>query len=1201
MAEVFANPLVDLAEYTDMKQDLDQGKGPVQVSGVTDSQKVHVMHELSKDNPWRLVVTYDDTRAKEIFDDFSYFEPNTWLYPARDLLFYSSDIHGNLLTRQRMQVFKHLLEDEGGVVVTTVDGLMDHLLPLSRIKESCLNIMVGQTLDMEEIKHLLTGMGYERMGQVDGMGQFSVRGGILDVFPLTEEVPVRIELWGDEVDSIRSFDAESQRSIQQMDEVTIYPATELILTKKDIEEGILCLEADEKKQEKAFRDQKKPEEAQRIRRAVGELVESLKEGFDVQTLDAYIRYFCRDTVSFLDYMKEVGDRVTLVSSGAAGKASKKKQASGLALILDEPQRMKEKAETVETEFRESMSHRLEQGYILPGQADLLFASKTVLADCHTSHSIFMTGLDQRLPGMTPKAKYSLTGKNLNSYQNSFEILIKDLTRWKKDGYRVVLLSASRTRASRLAGDLREYDLRAFCPEDAGRPVAPGEIMVTYGKLHKGFEYPLIKFVVITEGDMFGVEKRKKKRKKYNYEGKKISSFSELSVGDYVVHESHGLGIYKGIEKIEQDHVIKDYIKVEYGDGGNLYLPATRLDGIQKYAGADAKVPKLNKLGGTEWTKTKTKVRTAVREIAKELVELYAARQDAEGFQYGPDTVWQKEFEEMFPYDETDDQLTAIDDTKRDMESKKIMDRLICGDVGYGKTEIALRAAFKAVQEEKQVVYLVPTTILAQQIYNTFVQRMKDFPVWVDMMSRFRTPGEMKKTVEGLKKGYVDIIVGTHRVLSKDVQFKNLGLLIVDEEQRFGVTHKEKIKQMKQNVDVLTLTATPIPRTLHMSLIGIRDMSVLEEPPVDRVPIQTYVMEYNDEMIREAIHRELGRGGQVYYVYNRVNNIDEVANHVASLVPDANVAFAHGQMNEHQLEKIMLDFINGDIDVLVSTTIIETGLDIPNANTMIIQDADRLGLSQLYQIRGRIGRSNRTSYAFLMYKRDKMLKEDAEKRLQAIREFTELGSGIKIAMRDLEIRGAGNILGAEQHGHMEAVGYDLYCKMLNEAVIALKGGQEEEETFETVVDCDIDAFIPDGYIKNEYLKLDVYKRISAIETDDEYMDMQDELIDRFGDIPKSVDNLLRVAELKAMAHRAYVTEVDINTQEIRIELYPKAKLDVTGIPALIAGYKTALRFAQGEKPVLFYQDKGKKHKDCEPMMEKAKELLGKLGELAESRK
>ena len=1179
MSDLFANPLEEMIEFQDLKTDLQRGQGPLLVTGCLDSQKVHLLSELSDLTPWKLIVTYDDSRAREICEDYRCFDTDISLYPARDLLFYTSDIHGNLLTKQRIQVMRRVLESSGGVVVTTIDGLMEHLLPLAWMKERSLTIGTEDVVEVEKLVHALAEMGYEKVAQVEGSGQFSVRGGIIDIFPLTEEVPYRIELWGDEVDSIRTFDPESQRSIEQVDEAVIYPATEMALTPEQIQDGTEAIEKDRRKYVKKLRDAMKTEEAYRMDSAVSEVLEGLREGFRVHGLGSYIRYFCKETVSFLNYFP----------------------VDELTIFLDEPLRLKEKAETTETEFRESMSHRLEQGYILPGQADLLFSSKTVLADCHTPHSIFMTGLDQRLPGMTPKAKYSLTGKNLNSYQNSFEILIKDLTKWKKDGYRVVLLSASRTRASRLAGDLREYDLRAFCPEDAGRPVAPGEIMVTYGKLHKGFEYPLIKFVVITEGDMFGVEKRKKKRKKYNYEGKKISSFSELSVGDYVVHESHGLGIYKGIEKIEQDHVIKDYIKVEYGDGGNLYLPATRLEGIQKYAGADAKVPKLNKLGGTEWTKTKTKVRTAVREIAKELVELYAARQDAEGFQYGPDTVWQKEFEEMFPYDETDDQLTAIDDTKRDMESKKIMDRLICGDVGYGKTEIALRAAFKAVQEEKQVVYLVPTTILAQQIYNTFVQRMKDFPVRVDMMSRFRTPGEMKKTVEGLKKGYVDIIVGTHRVLSKDVQFKNLGLLIVDEEQRFGVTHKEKIKQMKQNVDVLTLTATPIPRTLHMSLIGIRDMSVLEEPPVDRVPIQTYVMEYNDEMIREAIHRELGRGGQVYYVYNRVNNIDEVANHVASLVPDANVAFAHGQMNEHQLEKIMLDFINGDIDVLVSTTIIETGLDIPNANTMIIQDADRLGLSQLYQIRGRIGRSNRTSYAFLMYKRDKMLKEDAEKRLQAIREFTELGSGIKIAMRDLEIRGAGNILGAEQHGHMEAVGYDLYCKMLNEAVIALKGGQEEEETFETVVDCDIDAFIPDGYIKNEYLKLDVYKRISAIETDDEYMDMQDELIDRFGDIPKSVDNLLRVAELKAMAHRAYVTEVDINTQEIRIELYPKAKLDVTGIPALIAEYKTALRFAQGEKPVLFYQDKGKKHKDCEPMMEKAKELLGKLGELAEIRK
>lgn len=550
-----------------------------------------------------------------------------------------------------------------------------------------------------------------------------------------------------------------------------------------------------------------------------------------------------------------------------------------------------------------------------------------------------------------------------------------------------------------------------------------------------------------------------------------------------------------------------------------------------------------------------------------------------------------------PYEETEDQLDAIDATKGDMESRKIMDRLICGDVGYGKTEIALRAAFKAVQDEKQVVYLVPTTILAQQHYNTFVQRMKDFPVRVDLMSRFRTPGQVKKTLEDLKRGLVDIVIGTHRVLSKDVQFKDLGLLIIDEEQRFGVAHKEKIKKLKENIDVLTLTATPIPRTLHMSLVGIRDMSVLEEPPVDRMPIQTYVMEYNDEMVREAINRELSRGGQVYYVYNRVSNIDEVANHIASLVPEASVTFAHGQMHEHELERIMFDFVNGEIDVLVCTTIIETGLDIPNANTMIIQDADRMGLSQLYQLRGRVGRSSRTSYAFLMYRRDKMLREEAEKRLQAIREFTELGSGIKIAMRDLEIRGAGNVLGAEQHGHMEAVGYDLYCKLLNQAVLELKGQRREEDTYETVVDCDIDAYIPTSYIKNEYQKLDIYKRISSIENEEEHMDMQDELMDRFGDIPKPVENLLHVAAIKALAHGAYVTEVNINSQEIRLTMYQKAKLNVAGIPAMVERYRGDLKFHMADEPYFTFIDR-RKNQTTAGMMEQAEELLKQLRELTE---
>ena len=1190
------NPLLELQEYDNLVQALKSGKGPLQVTGTLDSQKVHLMYELGEASAfaWKLVVTYDDTRAKEIYDDLRSFTSRVWLYPAKDLLFYSADIHGNLMARQRIAVLRRLMEDREGVVVTTMDGLMDHLLPLKYLREQSITVESGQVIDLDAWKERLIAMGYERVAQVDGMGQFSIRGGIVDIFPLTEEVPVRIELWDDEVDSIRTFDLESQRSVEQLENITIYPAAEVVLSGDQLAAGIRRLEKEEKTYEKALREQHKPEEAHRIHTIIGELRSGLDEGWRIGGLDAYIRYFCPDTVSFLEYFPQ-GESV---------------------IYLDEPARLKEKGETVELEFRESMVHRLEKGYLLPGQTELLYPAAEILARMQKPYAVMLTGLDQKLPGMKVNQKFSIDVKNVNSYQNSFEILIKDLTRWKKEGYRVILLSASRTRASRLASDLREYDLRAYCPDgregesgnaggegsgsaDTGNPgavntsvrkVRPGEILVTYGNLHRGFEYPLLKFVFITEGDMFGVEKKRKRRKKTNYQGKAIQSFTELSVGDYVVHEEHGLGIYKGIEKVERDKVIKDYIKIEYGDGGNLYLPATRLESIQKYAGAEAKKPKLNKLGGTEWNKTKTRVRGAVQEIARDLVKLYAARQEKAGFQYGTDTVWQREFEELFPYDETDDQMDAIDAVKKDMESRRIMDRLICGDVGYGKTEVALRAAFKAVQDSKQVVYLVPTTILAQQHYNTFVQRMKDFPVRVDMLSRFCTPARQKRTLEDLRKGMVDIVIGTHRVLSKDMQFKDLGLLIIDEEQRFGVAHKEKIKHLKENVDVLTLTATPIPRTLHMSLAGIRDMSVLEEPPVDRTPIQTYVMEYNEEMVREAINRELARNGQVYYVYNRVTDIDEVAGRVQALVPDAVVTFAHGQMREHELERIMADFINGEIDVLVSTTIIETGLDIPNANTMIIHDADRMGLSQLYQLRGRVGRSNRTSYAFLMYKRDKLLREEAEKRLQAIREFTELGSGIKIAMRDLEIRGAGNVLGAEQHGHMEAVGYDLYCKMLNQAVLALKGETLEEDSYDTVVECDIDAYIPGRYIKNEYQKLDIYKRISAIETEEEYMDMQDELMDRFGDIPRSVENLLKIASIRALAHQAYVTEVVINRQEVRLTMYQKAKLQVEKIPDMVRSYKGDLKLVPGDVPSFHYIDRRNKNQDSLEMMEKAEEIL-----------
>ena len=1085
--KAFLTPLQGLAEFEQIKEKSKTNKGILQVSGCMESQKSHLMYGLSGIAPYRLILAEDERRAREIYEDYRFYDRKVYSYPAKDLLFFQADIHGNLLIRQRMKVIKALLEEKELTVVTSIDGCMDFLESLGKIKEQLIHYESDSTVDIEQLKNQLVALGYERVGQVEMPGQFSVRGGIVDIYCLTEENPWRIELWGDEIDSIRSFDPESQRSLENLEELTIYPAVEHIGDK--------------------------------------------------------------DMVSFLDYFPE----------------------ERTIIFLDEPNRLTEKGGALEEEYRQSRMHREEKGSRnLP--ENWLCSFEQLQKELNKRNCISVCALEPKQAGWKVREKFYLEVKSISAYNNSFELLVKDLHQYKKQGYRIALLSGSRTRAERLAKDLQEEGLAAFYGQDYDREICPGEIMVVYGHAKKGFEYPLIKFAVMTESDIFGQEQKKKKKKK-NYSGSRIQDFAELSIGDFVVHEKHGLGIYRGIEKVEVDRIVKDYIKIEYRGGSNLYIPATQLDCLQKYSGADAsKAPKLNKLGTQEWNKTKSKVRGAVKNIAKELVELYAVRQEKEGYVCGPDTVWQREFEEMFPYEETEDQLSAIEDAKRDMESTRIMDRLICGDVGYGKTEVALRAAFKEVQESRQVAYLAPTTILAQQIYNTFVQRMKEFPVRVELLCRFRTPAQQKKAIEDLKKGQVDVIIGTHRILSKDVQFKNLGLLIVDEEQRFGVTHKEKIKQLKKDVDVLTLTATPIPRTLHMSLIGIRDMSVLEEPPMDRMPIQTYVMEYDEETVREAINRELRRGGQVYYVYNRVTDIADVALRIAKLVPDARVDFAHGQMSERELENVMYSFVNGDIDVLVSTTIIETGLDISNVNTMIIHDSDRYGLSQLYQLRGRIGRSNRTAYAFLMYRKNVMLKETAEKRLAAIREYTDLGSGFKIAMRDLELRGAGNLLGAQQHGHMNAVGYDLYCKMLNEAVKEAKGIHTMED-FETSVDLNVDAYIPDSYISNEFQKLDIYKRIAGIETQQDYDDMLEELLDRFGEPGKAVLNLLAIAKLKAIAHQGYVTEIKQTGKIVRFTLYEKARLNTEGFPALMQKYRRGLQFKNEQEPKFILEPQG----------------------------
>lgn len=1170
-------PLRELAEYDSLKEALRKGEGPVALTGCVDSQKLHVTYGLGDGFRIKVIVTYSDLKAREIFEEYQFYDRNVMLYPAKDLIFFQADVHGNQLVRERVKTLRRLLEGKPLTIVTTYAALMTPQALWNR-ETDVIDLERGGAVNENGLAEKLVSFGYEKTYQVENPGQFSIRGGIVDVFDLTEENPYRVELWGDEVESIRSFDVLSQRSIEKLESVSVFPATEFVLDRERKEAGLRKVEAEAAAQEKVFRESFRTEEAHRIASQVKELREQLVEFDGKANLEGYVRYFYEDTVT----LPELVNHVAQTGQGV-GKA---------VFFLDEPVRLKEQAEAVELEFRESMSQRAQKGYLLPGQMNILYSGEEVAARLLKGSVVTLSTMDGRGGSLKPERKVDVAARNVAPYNNSFDALVKDLKQYKKKGCRVLLLSGSRTRAKRLAEDLREEGLAAVYTEDPCREVQPGEVLTYYGHVNKGFEYPNLQFVVLSETDIFGAERKKKKKKLY--QGQKIKDFNELKVGDYVVHETHGLGIYRGIEKVEMEHVVKDYMKIEYRDGGYLYVLATGLDVVQKYASAEAKQPRLNKLGSRDWEKTKTKVRGAVSEVAKDLVALYAARQAGEGHRYGKDTVWQREFEEMFPYEETEDQRNAIADTKADMESGKIMDRLICGDVGYGKTEVAIRAAFKAVQEGKQVVCLVPTTILAQQHYNTFVQRMKDFPVRVELLSRFRTAAEVKKTIAELQKGLVDIVIGTHRVLSDDVKFKDLGLLIIDEEQRFGVSHKEKIKKLKENVDVLTLTATPIPRTLHMSLVGIRDMSVLEEAPEDRLPIQTFVCEYNEELVREAISRELARDGQVYYVYNRVNSIADVTAQIARLVPEAVVAYAHGQMKEHELEKLMYDFINGEIDVLVATTIVETGLDIPNVNTMIIHDSDNMGLFQLYQLRGRVGRSNRTAYAFLMYKRDKVLKEVAEKRLEAIREFTDLGSGFKIAMRDLEIRGAGNLLGTRQHGHMEAVGYDLYCKMLNEAVQNLKGIRVTED-FATLIDLDVDAYVPASYIVNEVQKLDIYKRIAGIEDLKERDDMRDELLDRFGEIPKSVDNLLRIALIRVSAHRLFLTEVKGKNERITFTFRPDAEVDPLKIPELLQKHGQSLSFTAYGTPLLTYKYRktGLLETDAELLLGKTEELLEEM--------
>ena len=1175
-----------LKEYENYNKIVDAMQGDaacVLAEGCAEAQKLHLIYALSRETSlaaqarFRLIVTYSDRRAKEIQEAYRFYDRNTVMFPAKDLIFYQADLRGRELDIERIRCLRRIMEGRPATIVTTFAALMTPQVPLEVLKKSVVKVQKRGELSLSDTSKYLIELGYEKQYQVEKPGQFAIRGDILDIFELTEENPYRIELWGDEVESIRSFDVLSQRSISQLESVVIYPATEMILSDRRLRDGFERIRSEEKKVEKLYREQNRTEEAHRLKTTIAQMEEEAREWRQFGQLESYIHYFYPMTENFLNLFPR---QATMV-------------------FVDEPYRVSQHSHAVEEEFRMSMTSRAEKGYIIPGQMSLLTAADAVTAQMLQYRCVGVAGLASGCGYMEPDLTVTMNAKSMSPFNKSFEALEKELSAYKKKGYRTILISPSRTRARRLAQDLMNDGITAFYSENPERRLQPGEIMTYYGRIAQGFEYPDIKFAVIAESDIFGAEKKKKAKKK-KYEGEQIQAFSELKAGDYVVHEDHGIGIYRGVEKIEVNHIAKDYIKIEYGGGGTLYVLPTELSVLQKYASAGSARPKLNKLGTQEWSNTKTKVRKAVDEVAEDLVQLYASRQAKKGHQFGPDTVWQKEFEELFPYEETEDQLTAIEETKKDMESDRIMDRLICGDVGYGKTEIAVRAAFKAVQEGMQVAVLVPTTILAQQHYNTFSERMHRYPVTVGMLSRFRSSAEQKQTIKEVSQGLCDIVIGTHRLLSKDIKFKNLGLLVVDEEQRFGVTHKEKIKKMKENVDVLTLSATPIPRTLHMSLVGIRDMTVLEEAPEGRVPIQTYVMEYDEEMVREAVIRELSRNGQVYYVHNRVNDIDTVTARLQQIVPEARIAYAHGQMKEQELEKIMYEFIDGGIDVLVSTTIIETGLDISNVNTIIIHDSDKMGLSQLYQLRGRVGRSGRTAYAFLMYRKDRMLREVAEKRLRAIREYTDLGSGFKIAMRDLEIRGAGSVLGRAQHGHMQAVGYDLYCKLLNMAVKEAKGEPVKEER--TVrVNLSADAFLPENYIINEEQKLEIYKKIASIESTDDYDEVREELIDRFGEIPAPAGNLLRIALIRSVAARIGIIEIVGTAGTIHFYMDPAARVRAENIPTLLRNYSKTLSFSvkgfsgRGLPEFMYrYKAVGVTVRDEEILLSSVEELLIAMG-------
>lgn len=1120
------DPLISILaandEYLRLERCLNDGNGPATVFGLGENQKIHFTATLSvRTNKTILVVTSNENSAARFSSDMSEYFNSVSHFPINDMPLNSFDfVASPAISTLRLNVLEKLLSGAPQVICISIGALLRRITPPDILKGSYLGLNIAERIDLSATVEKLINMGYERVDICEGRGQFCIRGGYLDIYPPTHENPIRIELFDDEIDTMREYDAQTQRSLSNIDATTISPFSEMVINNVSRKRAINAM----KKRKNLLKN-----------------VELLEAGGVSSSLLTLLP-FIFDEAYLTDYLPK-----------------------DALILLDEPLRLEESAKIAYAEFLDMVSSLMLAGAAEKEQGDLLCTPNAMIRRLDTGYTAMLSTLPRSFSQISPKNIFKFESRMLPQYTGMEQTLVTDIIAWRKNTTTVLIYAGKH--AQRVCDILMDSGVVAPVVSELNRAIIRGEILIFDKSLARGFEYPEMHFAVITENELFGISAS---RRQTQQKRKSQLAFSELQIGDLVVHELHGIGRFVGVESLTAAGVTRDYLKLIYAGSDKLYIPTDQLDRVQKYIGGGEEKAKLSSLGTGEWQRTVSRTRESVKKLAFDLVQLYGERTKRAGFKYSQDTSWQHKLEENFAYEETPDQLTCIDEIKHDMESGKVMDRLLCGDVGYGKTEVALRVAFKAVMDGKQVAFLVPTTILAQQHYNTFVSRFSGFPVQVAMLSRFNTPQQEKKALDGLKNGTVDVVVGTHKLLGKIVKFRDLGLLIIDEEQRFGVGHKEQIKDLKRAVDVLTLSATPIPRTLHMSMTGIRDMSVIETPPEQRYPVQTYVMEYNDAIIREAILKELGRKGQVYFVYNKVRNMERFAQYLRELVPDARIAYAHGQMSERTLEKTMLDFMEYQYDVLLCSTIIESGLDIQNVNTIIIYDADCMGLSQLYQLRGRVGRGARLGYAYLTFKHNKIMNEDAEKRLAAVKEFTQFGAGFKIAMRDLEIRGAGNLLGPEQSGHMMAVGYDMYCKIVDGAIKEARG-EVQEAKVDTAIDMPIPAGIPHEYIPRESDRLAMYKRIAMIGSNDDVMDIQDELIDRFGEIPKNVSNLISIAKLKADASKIFITSISVKEGEVKIQFTPDAPLDGAKLYSAIGTIQGA-QMLNVEMPTLFIRRK-----------------------------